>query len=364
MQIGFRADASIEIGSGHVMRCLTLADELYERGAQNLFFCRLHDGHLIDVIKKRGHQVVILPKPVKAYKPPSDVPLHASWLGSDWSADAGETCAALGQVFLDWMVVDHYALDSHWEQALRANCKHMMVIDDLADRMHDCDVLLDQNLGRVANDYHGLVPKSAALLIGPQFALLRPEFPMQRSESIKRRANPTLERLLITLGGVDKDNVTGQVLDVLQKYPLPEGVEITVVMGVKAPWLDQVRDQALLMHRPTKVLTGVTDMARLMVESDLVIGAAGGTSWERCCLGLSAIILVLAENQKLAAIALQDIGASFVIESVYEIGSLLDLLFATDTGKNSLCSMSKAASQVTDGMGVFRVCEQLMADHG
>jgi UDP-2,4-diacetamido-2,4,6-trideoxy-beta-L-altropyranose hydrolase len=198
--------------------------------------------------------------------------------------DAIQTKEAIGDIGADWLIVDHYALDFRWEAHLRSCCRHIMAIDDLADRKQDCDLLLDQNLGRVPAEYDGLVPSVSKILTGPKYSLLRPEFAALRSQSLARRDVPQLRNLLITMGGVDKDNTTGKVLNALKRCALLETCHITVVMGPHAPWLSQVRTQAAQMPWHTDVLVNAEDMARLMSDSDLAIGAAGTTSWERCCL--------------------------------------------------------------------------------
>jgi UDP-2,4-diacetamido-2,4,6-trideoxy-beta-L-altropyranose hydrolase len=365
MRIAFRTDASVQIGTGHVMRCLTLADSLYKHGVECQFICRQHTGHLLDLIDKRGHRAVALPA-LSADTAPLQTglgPAHAYWLGTNWARDAADTRLALGDAPVDWLVVDHYSLDARWEQTLRSTCKRLMVIDDLADRPHDCDLLLDQNLGRTVEDYSGLIPSKASTLIGPQYALLRSEFVRLRAESLARRATPELRRLLITMGGVDKDNATGRVLDALNTCALPHDLSITVVMGQYAPWLQKVQKQVTQLYYPTEVLVGVSDMARLMANSDLAIGAAGSTSWERCCLGLPSIVLVLADNQKAGAAALQKSGAAIVIQSVPEIQNLFRVHLAFDRRCKLLQEMSRAAEQVTDGQGCTFVTQQVMANN-
>lgn len=360
VNIVFRTDASLNIGTGHVMRCLTLADALREQGAACTFICRPHAGHLLDLITQRGHRAVALPaiavdaSPIQAFSGPS----HAHWLGTDGVTDAADTRQALGDESVDWLVVDHYALDAKWERALLPACRRLMVIDDLADRPHDCDLLLDQNLGRTAEDYNGLTSDNATRLIGPQYALLRPEFAQLRAESLARRAHPKLKRLLITMGGVDKDNATGQVLDALKACPLPGELEITVVMGPHAPWLQHVQAQALQMPWATKVLAGVDNMAELMADSDLAIGAAGSTSWERCCLGLPAIQLVLANNQKEAASALALLGAVESVESINVlVPELSDLFTKLDDG--FMKRLSERTATICNGRGALMVADFL-----
>lgn len=362
MRIAFRADASLQIGTGHVMRCLTLADALRERGAQSTFICRPHAGHLFDLIKQRGHEAIALSPLDDVYIAPAD-PFHAKWLGTDWASDATQTSQALGEPVVDWLVVDHYALDRRWEQALRPHTRRIMAIDDLADRPHDCDLLLDQNLGRQIQDYSGLLSRHTQTLIGPAYALLRPEFAQWREYSLQRRANPQFKNLLITMGGVDQTNATGQVLDVLTHCELPTELRITVVMGPHAPWLAQVQAQAAVMHRPSQVLAGVNNMAQLMAESDLCIGAAGGSAWERCVLGLPTLVLILAANQHSGAMALQTHGAALFAADTQQLIAQMKELFTLEKQNTVLRKMSQTAAQLTHGDGVSQVVDLLLAAH-
>ena len=361
MHIVFRADASIQIGTGHVMRCLTLADALRERGVRCTFICRLHCGHLLDMIAQRGHHAVALPHGgTTIHHRPADL-AHAAWLGSDWQSDAQQTNEALGNDNVDWLVVDHYALDHRWEQALRPHCQNLMVIDDLADREHDCDVLLDQNLGRSPQDYDGLHKPHTATYIGPLYALLRPEFAQLRSQSLARRVEPKLKHLLITMGGVDKDNATGQVLKALRDCHLSTDLRITVVMGPRAPYLADVQQQAAQMPRPNQVLVGVKEMAQLMADSDLCIGAAGGTSWERCCLGLPTLLLVLADNQLPGAQALEKAGAALVVGNAQNVSQVFEKRMQSGASVQ-LKNWSLAAAAVTDGLGVQRIVAAMLTE--
>jgi UDP-2,4-diacetamido-2,4,6-trideoxy-beta-L-altropyranose hydrolase len=358
LKIAFRTDASLKIGTGHVMRCLTLADALRERGAQSTFICRPHAGHLLDLIQQRGHTAKALAPADDAFTAPAD-PTHAKWLGTDWASDVEQTRQALGDQVVDWLVVDHYALDRRWEKSLRPHTRRIMAIDDLADRPHDCDLLLDQNLGRQLKDYGGLLSRHTQTLIGPAYALLRPEFARWRDHSLQRRAKPQLKNLLITMGGVDQANATGQVLDALARFELPTDLRITVVMGPAAPWLAQVQAQAAAMPCPTQVQAGVSNMAQLMAESDLCIGAAGSTSWERCCLGLPTIQLALADNQKEAALALTQMSAALSINlSTYFTTDLKLLIDCLDT----LCmnTLTNRSAAICNGNGPASVITQLM----
>jgi len=371
MKIAFRTDASLQIGSGHVMRCLTLADALRVQGAQCHFISRAHPGNLLGTIEQRGFKanslLALMDKAQEAIKtiaptaqatpaqqPPE--PAHAAWLGSTWQADATDTAAVLASLQPDWLVVDHYALDQRWESALQPHYKKLMVIDDLADRAHLCDVLLDQNLGRQPQDYAKLVPASCEMFIGPEYALLRPEFAALRTYSLQRRQMQTsIGQLLITMGGIDQDNATGQVLQALKTCALPTHCRITVVMGLTAPWLQNVQQLASQMPWPTDVVVNVNDMAQRMVDSDLAIGAAGSTSWERCCLGLPTLMVMLAENQRLGTRALEASQAARLIGAVSDIAMQLPLAVAELIESERRSRMSQAAGAVTDGRGVEKV---------
>jgi len=361
--IAFRTDASLQIGTGHVMRCLTLADALQATGAQCHFICREHPGNLIAQIRQRGFSVSILPATAEALITNELVvearSNYAAWLGANWAIDAAQTKVGFGETAYDWLIVDHYALDTRWEQTLRPLCRKLMVIDDLADRPHDCDLLLDQNLGRDADDYNQLVPDGCTVLAGPHYALLRPEFAALRDVSLRRRATPQLKHLLITMGGVDQADATGKVLEVLHDCQLPADLRITVVMGTHAPWLKRVQLLAKLMPQSTEVKVDVNNMSQLMADSDLAIGAAGSTSWERCCLGLPSIIGVQAVNQQLIANALEVSGAAKAFSISAGVHPICELIAKILSDNSILQKMSASASAITDGKGVKRVALEL-----
>ncbi len=294
MRVVFRADASVTIGNGHVMRCLTLADELRARGSECRFVTRRLQGHLGPLIEERGYPVVLLDAPPNGLVI-SGPPDHASWAGVSWERDMEETRAAIAG--MDWLIVDHYAFDARWQHGLADGVGQIMVIDDLADRPHTAALLLDQNLGRESCDYDGKVPDDCRRLIGPSFALLRPEFAAIRGESLERRKDAELSHLMVSMGGTDTIDATSTVLHVLAHANLPGNLRISVVMGKHAPALERVRALATQMPWPTEVLVDVRDMAALMADADLIVGAGGSTIWECCCLGLPGIIVETAANQ-------------------------------------------------------------------
>lgn len=348
-----RCDASVQMGSGHVMRCLTLADTLTQHSGICHFICRTLPGHLMDMIRTCGHHVHPLPKP--------DNPI--GWLGVPLETEIAQVQPLLADIAPCRIIVDHYGIDAQWEAQVPPSDCPVMVIDDMADRPHVCDILLDQNLGRKACDYDRLVPDDCNRLIGPEYALLRPEFAAMRAASLARRQNAELRHIMISMGGADAYNVTTDVLNALAEcHHLPHQARITVVMGGSAPHLAAVQARAQTMPVPTKVQVNVQDMASLMAQSDLAIGAAGGTSWERCCLGLPTLMLVLADNQVAAAHALEASKSVVILQALNSPQGLTDfkahLKQCNQTGV--LREMAQHTAKLVDGLGIHKVLKTMM----
>ena len=369
MKFFIRADASLQIGSGHIMRCLTLAHELSRRGHEVRFICRALPGHLGETIERAGFGLVLLPVPPQAGRLPESeakaatcVQLaHAHWLPVSQVQDAADCVPPIRAFAPDWIICDHYALSAEWELAAKAaaGCR-LMAIDDLADRPHAADLLLDQNLGHTPADYAGLVPPACRLLTGTRYALLREEFAAWREASLQRRAAQAetgyLKHILVNLGGVDKDNHTLAVLQALSGS-LPAACRVTVVMGKTAPHTAAVQAFADSAPYPCRVLVGANNMAELMAEADLAIGAAGSTSWERCCLGLPTMMLVLAENQRGIAETLQQTGVASVADMADLPASLTRLLAETPALRPE---QSRRAAALCDGHGALRAANNLV----
>jgi len=358
VQVVFRTDASLAIGTGHVMRCLTLAHALTAQGAGCTFICRAHVGHLMARIQAQGFAVQELAMCAPPYAAEGEYPPHAGWLACSWAKDAEQTSAVLAKCEADWLIVDHYALDARWEQAVAGFAQKLLVIDDLADRSHACDAVLDSGLNRVAADYTPWISREYMGLFGANYALLREEFSAWRAQSLQRRPQmKSIRRVQITMGGVDLPNATGAVLTALRACALADDCEIDVVMGVAAPHLADIRVQAAALPWPTRVHTDISNMAELMAMSDVAIGAAGSTSWERCCLGLPSILVILADNQIAGGLAFEQAGAARVISRPEAIADQLPCVFADVTA--NLPSMSARAAALTDGLGAKRVAGRL-----
>ena len=361
LAVAFRVDASTLIGSGHVMRCLTLADALAEAGARCFFVMRQKPGNLEGAVRSRGYQVLMLSSggAEQSANDSENEPPHTGWLGVSWEADASDTLQALKGIELDWLVVDHYALDHRWESKVVGCCRRLMAIDDLADRKHQCDVLLDQNLGREPHDYDGLVPGHAKRLIGSDYALLRPEFSRARALSVEERKTREPGNILVSMGGVDAANVTGNVLRVLDSIEVVASCRVTVVLGAACPHIDEVIEQAESMRLDTRVVVNASNMAELMSQADLAIGAAGGSAWERCCLGLPSLLVVMADNQRPGAEALKRAGASLILGWPDAIEETLPRAMHEVFAPGRLLEMSQNAAAICDGLGVQRVADAL-----
>lgn len=305
LQIAMRTDASFEIGAGHVMRCLTLADNLKQHDAVIRFICQRLPGDLVEHIIKRGYEVT-----------------------------------TTLQSKVDWLIVDHYGLDKQWENKMRTFAKRIMVVDDLANREHDCDLLLDQTLGRKPADYDGLVPKDCHLLLGTDYAIIAAPFAKIRSASLQRRTeNDRIKHILVSLGGTDPHNVTQFVCASLRQLNTTPPVKILLGKQV---------EQASL--------------AAMMADADVAIGAGGATSWERCCVGLPTIMIATASNQLNNAAQLSQAGAVDYLgeHNKIDVQRLIDAVRHLIKSPLHLKKMSAAAAAICDGYGIRRVVLELL----
>jgi UDP-2,4-diacetamido-2,4,6-trideoxy-beta-L-altropyranose hydrolase len=357
MRVAFRAEASTRIGSGHVMRCLTLARALRETGADIRFLCRAHAGHLGDTIKATDLPVTLLATPPDSGEPIADAD-YPAWLGVPAETDAAETIAALDGWRPDWLVVDHYGLDQTWERALRPHVGSILVIDDLANRPHDCDLLLDQNYHLNAGArYFDLAPPGCGCLLGPDHALLSPDYAELHPRAPPRGSN--VERILVFFGMADGANLTGRTVAAFLALERRD-ITLDVVIHPANPHAAALRDKAkahpnIVLHDPQPSL------APLMMKADLAIGAGGATSWERCCLGLPSLVITLAENQKTIAAELGRYGCLRWLGHHDEVSQddltkALRQALAPSAGTD----MSKRCLELVDGRGTNRVAGFMM----
>lgn len=355
VNIVFRTDASAQMGTGHLMRCLTLASELRERGAASLFVCRHLPSSMATQLEQQGHQLrrlTSLAQPIA-----EDCPLaHADWLGTSWCADAEEARDAIaGLAFVpDWLVVDHYALDARWERALRPSAKRILVIDDLGDRMHDCDCLLDQNMHSMpAARYQGKVGDTCRLLLGPRYALLRPEFAAVRMKRQGRHGAP--RRVLVFMGGIDSANATQTVVRGVLALSA-ENLELEIVTTDANPNLAALHVEFGVLPN-VGITVDAHDMAQRIAAADIAIGAGGGAMLERACLGLPTLTISIAENQEAGAESLGLIGATLYLGRSIDVnaGSVRDAMSVLLMSATLRSSLAERAAALVDGKGAERV---------
>jgi len=355
--VAFRVDASVLTGSGHVMRCLTLAEELRQAGADVGFITRSHEGNLNGLIQSKGFKLYELPSsPYRAPLKDTSRGEYATWLGTTQQADAAETVEILKDLQPDWLIVDHYAIDETWEKLLRPFVNKIMVIDDLADRKYDCDLLLDQNY--VHGDrqrYAELVSPACTLLAGPQCALLRKEFAEAR-KNLKNR-DGSVRRVFVFFGGVDPDNMTGKALEALSASEFSH-VHVDIVIGAANPHRETI-SQGVKQRSLTTLHVQVENIAELMAQADLALCAGGTTTWERFCLGLPSLVVTIADNQVPFTRDLHEDGL------LRWVGTSLDVDVQTlhkgiskalqDTDRNR--QETELGMRLVDGNGVQKVVE-------
>jgi UDP-2,4-diacetamido-2,4,6-trideoxy-beta-L-altropyranose hydrolase len=340
----FRADATPTIGVGHVIRCLSLANALREQGASCAFLARsIQLGQLDKAIESQGHVLLRLA---------GDIP------GSEQQDEDAARCQAVlaGLGRARWLVVDHYALDARWEKAMQEFAVDIMVIDDLANRPHACSLLLDHNLVPAMNSrYEGKLSYGCKQLLGPRFALLRPEFCRQ---PVPRKAYTDKPRVLVMFGGADPQALSLRVLRLLARRSWAG--ELDVIAGSLFSRLDELRE--LLATMPNACLhVSTPDVANLMRQADLAIGSPGVSSWERCSTGLPALALSQADNQEEIGQALADAGAHIYLGRAEKLSdddleAALQLLL-TNPGLRT--AMAHSALAICDGQGTARVARQL-----
>ena len=336
MKVVFRVDSSSEMGSGHLMRCLTLANELKQKKYEIVFICRDLMGNLILLI---NYPVLVLSKNDNFQ---SDE-LYINWLGATQEQDAEHTIQAIPKN-TDLLIVDSYALDEIWHRRLRPYTKKIMVIDDLVDRQFDCDVLLNQNLGIQIKDYKNQVPNDCELLLSCDYALLRPEFSNFREKAlIKRQNTRKIKNILISMGGFDLTNKTYEILQ-----DISDNLNIVVVLGGSSPHNKMIKSYAKYKEN-VQVFIDTDNISELMYDADLAIGAGGSTTWERCSMGLPTLLYVLAENQRKIAENLEQLGAVKIVDD-FKL-NLQNILNNLDFWQ----SMSHNAQVICDGMGVKRI---------
>lgn len=315
----FRVDSSIHIASGHVFRCLTLAEYYKSEGCDVLFISRDLHGNFNESIRVRGFELIELPRPNEEFKSTEN---FDNFLEVPWYVDAKQTLDAVsdfGHNNFRLLIVDHYSIDIQWEIMVAPHVSRILVIDDLADRQHNCDILIDNTIGRMITDYAGLLPMKCQAFLGLKYAVLREEF-FDNSDAFSSFSTQK-KNLLIYFGGVDKDQLTLQIIEVLLKHGYHSRCNIQALLGKKGPQFDA-------LERYKNYITvecGIFDMRSIYRNTDICIGAGGTSALERCAIGVPSICFAIAENQRLAVARLSLAGA------ILSIGEEMPL-------ENNLCN--------------------------
>ena len=344
------------------MRCATLAEELRRRGAKVSFICRAMQGDYSEWLIERGIEVALLPG-FAADDDGNSSDNYAGWLGVPLEQEIGDVAECLATAGpVDWLVVDHYALDVAWEKAMRGQVGKILCIDDLANRSHDCDLLLDQNyFSEPAIRYAGLVPEGAIALVGPRYALLRPEFAFWRGKVQGR--DGIVRRMLLFMGGSDSANVTKVALQAFtQLHSRNLSWQVDVVLGFGNPHSEEI--QALCsdlnwvrVHQDL----GADEMAALMAHADLAIGAGGSTNWERACLGLPSLIFAVADNQMEPLRRLVEAGYVVGEARTPDLERLIYWLQLLLENASWLRGLGKKSAALVDGEGARRVADRMLS---
>jgi len=348
MRVLIRADASPTIGSGHIARCLTLARVLRAQGSPVAFACRRLPGNRLDALQGEGFETFALPDRYAGEDPEQAI---ESML--PWQADIDALAKQLdGQAGFDWVIADHYGLDHHWQTAARRFAPRIAAVDDLATRRYSVDLLLNQNLSGLSENYQPLLPAGCRTLLGPRFAMLREEFSGPAID-----IKPVAHRVLVNFGGFDAARQTHHAMLALADF---SGLEVDFVAGADNPaWAEM---QALAETRPNwRLHSFVSDFHRRMTEADLFIGAGGGTSWERAAMGLPTICIAVSNNQQANGEVMAAAGAHVFMGareqvSVEQLRDAIGFVVGNVYLRQSLAERSR---QLVDGRGALRVAAAL-----
>lgn len=353
-RVAIRVDASAAIGTGHLKRCLSLAQALTDAGAEICFVCRELDAVAAQVLGNSGIPTLWLPAPAQAFTPGPDAPPHAAWAGVPQTQDAADTAQALDTWCPDAVVVDHYAFDARWHQAVRAalNCR-LLVIDDTADRPLDADALLDHNWAPDhRTKYASRLQREPLWLCGPRFALLASAY----RGAARYRFHDTVRSIGIFMGGTDPGAVSARVLAACRSAGFTGPVE--VVSTSANPQLVALQD-ACQRDGNTALTLDQPDLAAFFARHDLQVGAGGGATWERCCIGAPSVALALVANQSAVVPGLAALGAVRATDEA-TLPAVLRELVADPAARQSL---AERAAALVDGRGAQRVALALLRDH-
>ena len=331
-----RADASVPMGTGHVMRCLALAQAWQDAGGETVFAVGEPSPPMEERLRsERIHLVPVQTLPGSTQD----------------SKRLGEMVSDFGP---EWVVVDGYQFSADYHASVRSSGCRVLVVDDCGGcGPGGADLVLNQNL-HARQDLYRNLGRGSELLLGPKFAMLRREFSPWRGW--RRDIATAGRKILVTMGGSDPDNLSAQVCEALEDLRV-DGVEIRLVAGSSNPHLASLRSMAEQWGGALRVEQNVRDMPEVMAWADVAVSSAGSTCWETCMLGLPSILLVLTDNQQPVARELASQGIAIhrspdtPATREWICGRVRSLLLSSALRRE----MSERASKLVDGRGAERV---------
>lgn len=341
-----RVDSSVTIGSGHVTRCLVLAHQLTSNGCRVTFVCRRHAGNLLNVIADQGFDI----NELDLLEVQEDG--YARWIGASWKQDALDVLNIVKQVKADVVVVDHYGLDARWEHEVAKDGSIIVVIDDLANRKHQCQLLLDQNCWPLQEQrYDALLNANAIPLLGEKYALLRNSFALLHQKKVEKKP-----WVMGFFGGSDPTGECEKLLIAASKFSqLP--FCLWVVTGIRP--LSQATLTIASNRQDIKVVSTLLDFDEVLARCRYAIGASGSSNWERFCLNVPTTLVSVADNQTQLAEYLSEMQA---VRYLGESKSLTDQHYHIELTwliEHWYEELTKSVIEV-DGYGAIRVAEKIM----
>ncbi|MBE20306.1 MAG: UDP-2,4-diacetamido-2,4,6-trideoxy-beta-L-altropyranose hydrolase [Gammaproteobacteria bacterium] len=342
MKVVFRVDSSLKIGAGHLMRCFALAEEFKNRGFQTCFISENNLPNLQELLASNGHSVIDIS--------------HSNQKKLNTEEDANRTIDYLIDLSAEILILDHYELGNEWQESVKSRLSRLVVIDDIPGRKLVCDILLDQNLGREKDHYLPFLQDKTKLLMGSRFVLARKQFKENRGKAlIKRKEFNGLNTILLSLGGSETIKNYIKIIETISEIKTNNSLELRIALGfngkeIKRNTFDNIQNLKI------KFLEDPLKLHESIIDSDLCIGYAGSSSWERCILGLPSLVKAISDNQLFIAKNLERYGAADIWHEHGDLKKLIKML----NNKVKWLERSKAASKICDGEGVRRVADAIL----
>ncbi len=353
MRIAFRVDASVEMGTGHMRRCISLATAILSNGGTVAF---VTTERAIAAVPPTFEHFTLPPTGALRDTAPGDPP-HSAWLAKGVSDDAADTVAALADWKPDWVITDHYGIDARWHDAVRGalSC-NMAAIDDLADRPHGVDLLIDHNWHRDhRSKYEHLLPNHCPILGGPAYAMLGQAY----AAAPRYLFSPEVRSIGVFLGGTDHLDQTSAVLDCIKAAGFSGAIEIATTSSNPNLSKLQARVRA---DENLSLLEDAPDLAAFFARHDLQVGAGGGATWERFCIGAPSLLISFALNHDSVLLPLAEQNVAVVLPFGWSIDDLETAISQLIEDADRRQSLSVRCRELVDGQGGGRIVTALQRE--